>query len=331
MSSSTEKAKLSQSLKPGRESAQDYDCSFTWVDRNDESSLSIKPAFLKSSLVLKDQKAKVTTGELYRGDNAQLMKALLPTLKGKIDLIYIDPPFRTGRDFSTSEKLKKGTQSNNQSKVVAYSDKFLQGQQTYWQFMWERLQLMYELLSSKGSLYLHCDYRTSAPLKMMLCELFGAENYINEIIWSYRTGGNCKDIGFARKHDTIHFVTKNKGKSRWNALKDKSYLSHKYGFKNVTLREDEHGIYNLVTMRDVWDIPALRGNQPERENYPTQKPEALLERIISASTKPGDLVADFFCGSGTTGVVAKKLGRKWLMTDRSSIAIEVSSSRIKNP
>jgi adenine-specific DNA-methyltransferase len=135
-------------------------------------------------------------------------------------------------------------------------------------------------------------------------------------------------LGFGKKHDTIHFFSKVRASTIWNPQKEKSYLMHKYGFSNIEIFEDERGQYTLVNCRDVFDIPALRGNQPERVDYPTQKPEALLERIIQASSNEGDLVADFFCGSGTTLAVSEKLGRRWIGVDLGRYAIHTSRKRL---
>ncbi|MDP1696872.1 MAG: DNA methyltransferase [Xanthomonadaceae bacterium] len=153
-------------------------------------------------------------------------------------------------------------------------------------------------------------------------------NQVNECIWLYKTGGMPEKLGFGRKHDTIHFVSKNRANTIWNTQKEKSYLAHNYGFSNIELFTDDVGTYSLVNLRDVWDIAALRGNQPEKVDYPTQKPEALLERIIKASSNEGDLVADFFCGSGTTAAVAEKLNRKWIATDLGKFGIYTTRKRL---
>ncbi|MCB9029410.1 MAG: site-specific DNA-methyltransferase, partial [Deltaproteobacteria bacterium] len=275
-----------------------------------------KPKFSSKSIFSKVDKIEGGDGfsnMLFSGDNLEVMQHLLSEYKGKIKLIYVDPPFAAQRDFYTSTRAKRDHTAGEKRK--AYTDSWEEGIDQYLQFLYERLFYMKELLAEDGSLYLHCDYRASAPLKIMLEEIFGTENYVNECVWFYKTGGMPKKIGFGKKHDTIHFVTKNIEKALWNNQKEKSYLGHRYGFQNVEIQEDDRGHYTMVSLRDVWDIPALRGNQPEKVNYPTQKPEALLERIIKASSNEGDLVADFFCGSGTTGIVAERLGRNWIMAD----------------
>ena len=169
----------------------------------------------------------------------------------------------------------------------------------------------------------------SHHLRLIAEEIFGAENYINEVIWSYRTGGVPSKVGFARKHDTIHVFAKNHKQTKWNQQTEKSYLAHRYGFSNITLHEDEKGIYRETIMRDVWDIPALRGNSPEKVAYPTQKPEELLERIILTGSSKHDLILDPYSGSGTTSVVAHKLQRKWIAMDKNSSAEKILKSRIK--
>ena len=162
----------------------------------------------------------------------------------------------------------------------------------------------------------------------MLDEIFGPENHINEIIWFYKTGGLPEKLGFGRKHDTIHYYVKSRRHAIWNPQKEKSYVKHKYGFSNIEILEDSAGRYTNVNCRDVFDIPALRGNQPERVNFPTQKPEALLERIIRASSNEDSLVGDFFCGSGTTGIVAGRLGRRWILADASRLAVHTTRKRL---
>jgi hypothetical protein len=159
-------------------------------------------------------------------------------------------------------------------------------------------------------------------------DLFGYENFRNEIIWYYKTGGISKKW-FARKHDSILFYTKSNN-YYFRLLKEKSYLTHKYGFSNIQISQDEHGYYREVYLRDVWDIPALRGNQPEVSHYPTQKPEPLLARIIEASSRDDNIVLDAFCGCGTTLVAAQRIGRKWIGIDISPTACRIMARRLKD-
>ena len=263
-------------------------------------------------------------GMFFWGDNKEVMKYLLEKYRAKVDCIYLDPPFDVGSDFGVKVRDENG----EIKKITAFSDKWCTKTAEYKIMAQERMLLAYELLAPNGSFFLHCDWRTTAFYRNILDEIFQADNYVNEIIWFYKTGGASERLGFSKKHDTIHYYVKDRKLAQWYPQKEKSYLKHRYGFSNIEIQEDEGGLYSNVNCRDVFDIPALRGNQPERVNYPTQKPEALLERLILATTKPGDLVADFFCGSGTTGVVAQRLKRRWILVDQGEHAIEVVKGRM---
>ena len=176
-----------------------------------------------------------------------------------------------------------------------------------------RLLEMQRILRADGSLFLHLDSTAQAYAKLLLDATFGAQNCRNEIVWLYKTGGVSKRW-FGRKHDTILFYSKSASYT-FHPQREKSYLAHKYGFSNIEIEQDAAGYFRQVAMRDVWDLPALRGNQPEATGYPTQKPLALYERIIRAASNPGEIVLDPFCGSGTTAVAAEKLGRRWIAMD----------------
>ena len=185
---------------------------------------------------------------------------------------------------------------------------------------------MRRVLKDTGSIYLHCDPTASHYLKMIMDVIFGKKNFRNEIIWLYKTGGTSKRW-FSRKHDIIFFYSKT-NKYHFNHKKEKSYLSHRYGFSNVEIFEDENGIYRWAGVRDVWDIPALRGNQPEQLGYPTQKPQTLIERIIETSSNEGDIVLDPFCGCGTTVHAAELLNRQWIGIDISQFSAGLIRNRI---
>jgi len=246
------------------------------------------------------------SNKLILGDNLEIMKSLPSE---SIDLIYADPPFFSQRDYKE------------------FTDVW-EGMGTYLAWMNARLFEMRRLLKSTGSMFVHLDWHAAHYLKIEMDKIFGYENFINEIVWQYKTGGMSKKW-LGRKHDNILFYCKEPSSHRFYIQKEKSYLSHKYGFKNVEILEDENGYYTMVCMRDTWDIPALRGNQSEVIGYPTQKPEELLKRIINISTISGDIVADFFCGGGTTTIVAQKHGRKWIGSDISKTAIDITYKRIK--
>ncbi len=176
-----------------------------------------------------------------------------------------------------------------------------------------RLMEMHRVLRDDGSIYIHCDHTAHAYIKSLMDGIFGKHNFRNEIVWYYKTGGTSRRW-FGRKHDTILFYSKS-DRHTFNPLKEKSYLTHRYGFSNIEILEDEGGPYTVVGMRDVWDIPALRGNQSESTGYPTQKPMTLYERIIKASSKRNDIVLDPFAGCATTPVAAERLDRQWVGID----------------
>lgn len=301
-----------------------------WLDKGKETFLD-----LNQYDFVPVEKYGPGDNKLYLGDNLVLLKYLLEN-KQKVDLIYIDPPFATNSRFFLKRSI--GNNSYNDKKGVfkfpCYEDVWEKGINSYLSMLYERLKYMHSLLKETGSIYVHVDFRVSAYVRLILDEIFGEENFINEIIWLYKTGGVPEKIGFSKKHDTIFFYAKDKQNAYWCAQKEKSYLRHKYGFSNIKIEKDELGRFTWVNCRDVFDIPALRGNHPERLEYATQKPEELLQRIILASSKPGDIVADFFCGSGTTLAVAQKLERNWLGCDCGVWPINVCRKRLltfKNP
>ena len=262
---------------------------------------------------------------LIYGDNLLAMQALLagdaqtglPSLRGKVDLIYIDPPFDSKADYRTKISLP-GTDIEQKPTVLeqfAYADTWEEGTISYLKMIYPRLVLMKELLSDRGSIYVHIDWHVGSYVKVILDDIFGKANLVNEIIWCYKSGG-AGDTGFAKKHDTILFYSRSK-KFIFNNIKEKSYMMPWSG-KNPaqTYYSDEKGIYTLVNVKDYWtDIGMLATSAHERVGYATQKPEALLERIIKASSNEGDLVCDFFGGSGTTAAVAERLGRRWITCD----------------
>ena len=273
--------------------------------------------------------------KIIQGDNKDVLNALRTSSfinqiknNGGIKLIYIDPPFEVG--INHKMKIDIGNSKNQSIGFVAYTDS--RGKEKFIQFMRERLLLMRELLSSDGSLYLHCDWRTSGWFRLLLDEIFGENNFINENIWSYKTGGISKR-SFAKKHDTIFLYSKSK-KYIFNQQLYKSWQKKRYNYSKKYpeyFDEKEGRWYHLAVCRDVWDdIYPIGTENKERLGYPSQKPEGLLERIIKTSTNEGDIVADFFSGSGTTAAVAERLSRKWIISDIGSKAINVSKNRILN-
>jgi len=277
----------------------------------------------------------------YHGDCLFVMKHDIEP--ESVDLIYLDPPFFTGKvqkgtmkwqpgamevSYEDSKRFWSEKADEMREKAPAWLRHIAIKRPDFASYLWymmERLDACHKALNKTGSIYLHCNYRASHYLKMIMDEIFNSDNLRNEIIWYYKTGGVSKEW-FARKHDTIFFYTKS-SKYLFKPQKEKSYLTHKYGFSNIQISEDDQGYYTLVGMRDVWNIAALRGNQPETVGYPTQKPEALLERIIEASSSEGDLVLDPFCGCGTTAIVASKKNRRFIGIDIHPEAFEVIKNR----
>ena len=272
--------------------------------------------------------------KLIWGDNKLVMSSLIKQgWAGKVNLIYIDPPFFTGADFVIRTKLGDEKVEKEPSIIEerAYKDTWSGGIASYLKYMYERLVLMRELLAENGCIYVHLDWHVGHYVKVMVDEIFGAENFINEVIWSYKVAGVSRRY-FARKHDTLLWYSRNPDKYTYNEELERSYHQklYKYGEHYKEYYDKEKKMYySLVAPRDVWDnIHPLKGVHPEILDFTTQKPEALLKRIILASSNPGDIVADFFCGSGTTGAVAEKLGRRWIMVDLSKFAIQVTRKRL---
>jgi len=267
---------------------------------------------------------------LIWGDNKLVMASLLKEYKGRIDLIYIDPPFDVGADFTMSLPIGDDGESLDKDQstleMVAYRDIWGKGTDSYLQMMYERLVIMRELLSENGSIYVHLDWHIGHYVKSMMDEIFGKENFANEIVWCY-TRARPTGKFFARLHDVILFYSKT---SNYVFNKQKVPLSPTTQPAKRIIRKDgsiwERNSFEK-DMGDWWEI-TFHNISDERIGFKTQKPEALLERIIKASSNEGDLVADFFCGSGTTGAVAEKLGRRWIMADLGRFAIHTSRKRL---
>ncbi|MHA1985243.1 MAG: site-specific DNA-methyltransferase [Promethearchaeota archaeon] len=280
---------------------------------------------------------------LIWGENKTVINSLLNKFSNKISLIYIDPPFATGGNFNL--KIQIG-ESGNFIDEIAYVDKWKKGLESYLSFLQERLVIMKELLNARGSIYVHLDWHISHYVKLIMDEIFGIDNFRNEIVWAYPAASARTRKFFIRSYDTILFYSKSEEYVFNND--PHIYMEYSNRVKNA-LKKDEHGIFYYrggshngkklsrkvyveqegIFPRDVWnDIPYIRANVNEYQGFSTQKPERLLKRIILASTNENDLVADFFCGSGTTLSVAEKLGRRWIGCDSNYHAIHMSRKRI---
>ncbi len=269
---------------------------------------------------------------LVYGDNLLTMQALLagdpqtglPSLRGKVDLIYIDPPFDSKADYRTKVVLP-GLNLQQKPTVIeqfAYADTWEEGTISYLKMIYKRLVLMKELLSSNGCIYVHIDWHVGPYVKTILDDIFGKENFVNEMVWSYSWGIRT-DSRWNRKHDTIYMYSKSAENIKFNAnevLEERQVsesTANRLKYKGALIKDGNkgRGDSELALPSDVWYIATINGMAKERLNYATQKPEALLERIIKASSNEGDLVCDFFGGSGTTAAVAEKLGRRWITCD----------------
>jgi adenine-specific DNA-methyltransferase len=332
--------------------------------------------------------------KLIWGDNKYVMSALLEKYAGKVDLIYIDPPFATGANFSTTVAIGDNeiehTKEASAIEELAYRDTWGKGLDSFLQMMYDRLVLMRALLSDNGSIYVHCDWRVSSYLRIVLDEIFGNKNLINEIIWRRRTSKTSPDtnrienvvdylLWYSKSEKKIinyqftksdsddyvstsfNLVDENGRKyqsTALNAPKPRPTLRYEFmGFpppangwsvsREVMQKYYDEGKLILPKKKDgrirrkqyldewkgyainsLWtDISVIASQSNERLDYPTQKPEALLERIIKTSSNDGDIIADFFCGSGTTAAVAEKLGRRWISSDIGRYAIHTSRKR----
>lgn len=260
------------------------------------------------------------SGEVYCADNLEIMRSLATCdFKGSFQMIYMDPPFYSGAKYFFRKP--------DGSKDLAYIDIWNNGLCEYLEMLTERIFAARELLSDDGLIWIHLDYRAVHYVKIIMDEIFGMGNMVNEIVWGYRSGG-ASGKRFARKHDTILLYSKTK-KYKFNPQKEKSYNrgAQPYNFKGVQEDEDENGWYTLVNMRDVWEIPMVGRTSGERTGYATQKPEELISRIVLASTDQGDLCGDFFAGSGTLGAVCMSLGRSFVLCDKNEDACRIMVDR----
>lgn len=272
--------------------------------------------------------------KIFWGDNLQVMSHLLKEYRGKIDLIYIDPPFASSADYTRTIKLRKQTVSSDSSSFEEKQYGDIWNNDEYLQFMFERLTIMKELLSDHGTIFVHCDWRVCAYMRLMMDEVFGKENFLNEIIWNY-SGGRIGHNFFGRKHDNIYWYAKQYGNQTFNyddvrqdyaasTLARNKYKNNGSDDRVLDYKPNESGKFP----EDVWTISIINPFAKERLDYPTQKPERLLEDVIKAASNPGDIVFDCFMGSGTTQAVAMKLGRRFIGADINLGAIQTTTKRL---
>jgi len=304
--------------------------------------------------------------KVFWGDNIQVMSHLLKQYRNKVNLVYIDPPFDSNADYKKRIQLKGHKVENdyNVFEEKQYSD--IWTNDDYIQFMYERIILLRELIAKNGSIYVHCDYRVNSFLRIIMDEIFGPNNYKNEICWKRHAPTGAKAISnqFARNTDTILFYIKSEKYTWNNAYKpySKKFIKEKFrpNKEGRLFRDSDLGMYSELSIEEfekkgkiyttrngnkrlirfldeekgeaistIWDdIKEVNSQAKERVNYPTQKPEALIERIIKASSNPGDIVFDCFMGSGTTQAVAMKLGRRFIGADINLGAIQTTTDRL---
>ncbi|MEY4618280.1 MAG: hypothetical protein RL101_466 [Actinomycetota bacterium] len=269
----------------------------------------------------------MAVNQLYFGDNLAHLGAIPSE---SVQLIYIDPPFNTGRKQTRGASETKRVETGGRvgfkgqnyeiirETVLSYDDEFAD----YWSFLEPRLEEAWRILNDTGTLYLHLDYREAHYAKVLLDALFGRDSFLNEIIWAYDYGGKAKNR-WPSKHDTILVYVKN---------------PKNYYFNNAEVDREPYMAPGLVTPEkvelgklptDVWWHTIVSPTGKEKTGYPTQKPEGILRRVIQASSKPGDIVLDFFGGSGTTGAVAAALGRNFILMDQNPESIDVITARLK--
>ncbi len=333
---------------------------------------------------LKGRQLKGWTNKLIWGDNKLILSSLANgpireeiEKEGGLKLIYIDPPFAVGADFgfnieiagdpSTGSGAETVTKKQSVIEEIAYRDTWGKGISSYLTMMYERLKLIHNLLADDGSIYVHCDYRVGSYLKLLLDDVFGRDNYKNEIIWQRTTNtGSSKAIANKLSNDTDSVLYYMKTDS---AIFNKQFRPYSQDYLDRFKFKDEKGMYRWqymatfsqdkikelenkgelrwlnksknpeykqyleelkgISMNNLWnDIFHVNPMANENVGYPTQKPEELLTRIIETSSNENNLVADFFCGSGTTAAVAEKLGRKWITTDLGRFSIHTTRKRL---
>ena len=294
----------------------------------------------------KPQNPNCKNRTIFTGDNLDVLRDMNEAC---VDLIYLDPPFNSNRNYSAPIGSKAAgawfkdiwtlddvdnrwlgeiaKENNALFKVIdAAGEAHGKNTKAYLCAMAIRLIEMRRVLKDTGSIYLHVDPTMSHYLKWIMDVVFGKDCFLNEVIWSYTSGGASRRK-FAQKHDTVLVYVRSK-QYLFIPQKEKSYLAHKYGFSNVKVHQDDKGYYTLVNMRDVWKIDIVGRNTQERTGYPTQKPVKLLERIILASSNKGDVVLDPFCGCATACIAAERLNRKWIGIDISAQAFPLVKDRM---
>lgn len=311
-----------------------------WRGKRPFTSTQFYPAQLKE---IHGEEVNGWRNKIFWGDNLQVMSHLLKQFRGKVDLIYIDPPFDSKADYKKKIAIQGQRAETDPTTFEEKQYTDIWSNDEYLQFMYERIVLSRELLSSEGNFLLHCDEKKSHHLRCIIDEVFGQNFMRNEIIWSYESGGRAKNF-LSKKHDNIFWYSKTdsyyfdsdaiserRGPMKKNNMRKGNDLDGRT-FYAITVNGKEYRYYedDLVPPTDVWEISHLQQQDPERTGYPTQKPEKLLNRIVLGMCPPGGIVFDCFMGSGTTQSVAMKLGRKFIGADINLGAIQTTTKRLFN-
>jgi len=345
---------------------------FQSIEHIDEPRSEEKKQAQDSLFDTSGRQIKGWTNKLIWGDNKLILSSLKngPLRKqieeqGGLKLVYIDPPFDVGADFSMKVEVGEDELTKKPSVLeeVAYRDTWGKGTDSFISMIYERLRLMHGLLADDGSIYVHCDWRVNSYMRLILDEIFGKDNFQDEIIWEYQGAWVEPKNYFPRRHNSILFYKKSDNAifnrlhednseeqvnaKRWekylidNKIYGKNYPKDDLRFKtyydkfvkeNEREPKDDDVIFEVKgsVIGSVWYVKKVDPKSPENISYPTQKAEALIERIIEASSNEGDLVADFFVGSGTTAAVAEKLGRKWICSDLGRFGVHTTRKRLIN-
>lgn len=306
-----------------------------WTGKRPYRSTQYYPAQLRESY---GEEQNGWINKIFWGDNLQVMSHLLKEYRGKIDLIYIDPPFDSKADYKKKIEVRgigKAASDSTSFEEKQYGDIWTNDE--YLQFMYERLLLMRELLSDQGSIFMHCDWHKNHHLRCLMDEVFGPSNFVNEIAWCYYGPGSPGMRQFNRKHDNILWYSKTYNVWKFNAdavrvpHDEKTTGNFKQGLRGSGFIAGDYNLADGKIPEDWWEM-AIAGRYPndgvKRVGYPTEKPFKLLERIISAATDEGDIVADFFMGSGVTQMCAMRMGRRFIGADINLGSIQATTKRL---
>jgi len=307
---------------------------FSWRGKRAFTSTQFYPAQLKE---VYGSEVDGWRNKIFWGDNEKVLSHLLKNFRGKVQTIYIDPPFDSKIDYSKPIKLrgKQATTDGSAFEEKQYTD--IWNNDEYLQFMFERLILLRELLAEDGSIFLHCDWHKSHHLRCIMDEVFGQKNFVNEIIWAYHGPGSPGMRQFNRKHDNIFWYSKTQGSWKFNAdavrtaHDGKTSENFKQGLKGSGFIEGNYELASGKIPEDWW-VMAIAGRYPndgvKRTGYPTEKPLPLLERILTATTDKDDIVLDCFMGSGVTALSAQRLDRRFITADINSTAVSDAVKRL---